>query len=266
MNNNFLFVLSAILITSVGMASAFGQTESLMTVTTDKTFYFQGDTILITGEVENRYSGVPVTVMVTSPNGNIVGVDQITVNAENKFNTEIIADGSLMSTGGTYTILVHYGTVQRSTTFDLESLSTVIKDEFVVADATDKISYEITGGELLDIKPDVESSSLIVSIDASNDGVITLSIPRTIFDSVKNGVDSEVFVFVDNDEINFDETSTPTERTITISFPEGTTQIEIIGTFVVPEFGTIAAMILAVAIISIIAVSSKSRLNIMPRY
>ena len=34
---------------------------------------------------------------------------------------------------------------------------------------------------------------------------------------------------------------------------------------VVPEFGTIAAMILAVAIISIIAVSAKSRLSIIPR-
>ena len=35
---------------------------------------------------------------------------------------------------------------------------------------------------------------------------------------------------------------------------------------VVPEFGTIAAMILAVAIISIIAISAKSRLSIIPRY
>ena len=34
---------------------------------------------------------------------------------------------------------------------------------------------------------------------------------------------------------------------------------------VVPEFGTIAAMVLAVAIISIIAVSARSRLSIMPR-
>ncbi|RMW38353.1 MAG: PEFG-CTERM sorting domain-containing protein, partial [Nitrosopumilus sp.] len=53
---------------------------------------------------------------------------------------------------------------------------------------------------------------------------------------------------------------------VTVMFPAGTEQIEIIGTFVVPEFGTIAAMILAVAIISIIAVSAKSRLSIMPRY
>ena len=59
---------------------------------------------------------------------------------------------------------------------------------------------------------------------------------------------------------------TSTDRTLTIEFPAGAEEIEIIGTFVVPEFGTIAAMILAVAIISIIAVSAKSRLSIMPRY
>ena len=53
---------------------------------------------------------------------------------------------------------------------------------------------------------------------------------------------------------------------VTVMFPAGAEMIEIIGTFVVPEFGTIAAMILAVAIISIIAVSARSRLSIMPRY
>jgi len=35
---------------------------------------------------------------------------------------------------------------------------------------------------------------------------------------------------------------------------------------VIPEFGTIAALILAVAIISIVAVSARSRLSIIPRY
>ncbi|MDP3779979.1 MAG: PEFG-CTERM sorting domain-containing protein, partial [Nitrosopumilaceae archaeon] len=55
-------------------------------------------------------------------------------------------------------------------------------------------------------------------------------------------------------------------RTLSIMFPAGTEEIEIIGTFVVPEFGTIAVMILAVAIISIIAVSARSRLNVLPKY
>jgi len=43
-------------------------------------------------------------------------------------------------------------------------------------------------------------------------------------------------------------------------------EVEIADGLVVPEFGTIAAMILAVAIISIIAISAKSRLSIVPRY
>ena len=55
-------------------------------------------------------------------------------------------------------------------------------------------------------------------------------------------------------------------NTVIVPFNAGTEQIEIIGTFVIPEFGTIAAMILAVAIISIIAISAKSRLSIVPRY
>jgi len=42
--------------------------------------------------------------------------------------------------------------------------------------------------------------------------------------------------------------------------------VEIVDGKVIPEFGAIAALILAVAIISIIAVSAKSKLSIMPRY
>src|SRR3990170_1538604 len=52
------------------------------------------------------------------------------------------------------------------------------------------------------------------------------------------------------------ESVTDTTRTVTIMFPNGAEEIEIIGTFAIPEFGAIAALILAVAIISIIAVSS----------
>ena len=43
-------------------------------------------------------------------------------------------------------------------------------------------------------------------------------------------------------------------------------EVEVADGLVVPEFGTIAAMILAVAIISIVAISAKSRLSIVPRY
>lgn len=74
------------------------------------------------------------------------------------------------------------------------------------------------------------------------------------------------FVLVDGAEADFEETTTSEDRTLTIPFEDGTTQIEIIGTFVIPEFGTIAVIILAVAIVSIIAISSRSRLSILPKY
>ena len=43
-------------------------------------------------------------------------------------------------------------------------------------------------------------------------------------------------------------------------------EVEIVDGAVIPEFGAIAALILAVAIMSIIMVSAKSKLSIMPRY
>ena len=94
-----------------------------------------------------------------------------------------------------------------------------------------------------------------------------LPLPRELIDALfPEGEDDDYFVLVDGEEVDFDETKTSTDRTLVISFPAGAEEIEIIGTHVVPEFGAIAALILAVAIISIIAVSAKSRLSIMPRY
>ena len=48
--------------------------------------------------------------------------------------------------------------------------------------------------------------------------------------------------------------------------PPNAEKVEIIGTKVIPEFGAIAGMILVLAIVSIIAVSAKSRLGIISRF
>ena len=47
---------------------------------------------------------------------------------------------------------------------------------------------------------------------------------------------------------------------------QASAEVEIIDGHVIPEFGVIAAMILAVAIISIIVVTAKTKLSIVPRY
>ena len=271
-----VFALSAILIVSIGMTPAFGQIQSSVVVTTDKTSYSEGETIVITGEVRELYSGTPVSVIVTAPNGNIVSIAQVTVGADKKFSTEVTAGGALMKAEGSYTVAVQYGTPNRSaeTTFEFGGSTATPPSGGSVTDTTvsvqgssDLIGYEITGGKLLSIMPDVDANSLIISIDATDDGSLTLTIPRSVLDALlENGEDDDFFVLVDGEEVDFDEITSSTDRILTIAFPAGAEEIEIIGTFVVPEFGTIAAMILAVAIISIIAISAKSRLSIIPRY
>jgi len=273
-----VFALSAILIASIGMAPAFGQ--SSLVVTTDKASYSEGDTVEITGEVAQLLGGYALSVRVVAPNGNIVSIEQLTVGADKKFSSSTTAGGPLWKSEGTYTVLVQYGDNKNNsgtTSFEFggstmtpptEVVESVITDTTVsVSGSSDLIGYEITGGKLLGIITDFDANSLIISIQADDDGSLTLTIPRSVLDALfENGDDDDFFVLIDGEEVDFDETTTSTDRTLTIAFPAGAEEIEIIGTFVIPEFGTIAAMILAVAIISIIAISAKSRLSIIPRY
>ncbi len=272
-----VFALSAILIASIGMAPAFGQ--SSLVVTTDKASYSEGDTVEITGEVAQLLGGYALSVRVIAPNGNIVSIEQLTVGADKKFSSSTTAGGPLWKSGGTYTVLVQYGDNKNNsgtTSFEFGGSTTtpptevegsVLTDTTVsVSGSSDLIGYEITGGKLLGIVTDFDANSLIISIQADEDGTLILTIPRSVLDATINGEDDDFFILIDGEEVDFDETTTSTDRTLTIAFPAGAEEIEIIGTFVIPEFGTIAAMILAVAIISIIAVSAKSRLSIIPRY
>lgn len=264
-----VLALSAIIIASIGLAPAFGQTDSIM-VTTDKQSYADGEKILVTGEVKDRLSGVPVSLRVVAPNGNLVTVAQIDVNEDKTFSTELIAGGALMKSEGTYTVTAFYGTEHRvaETTFAFAgSMGGTPASPTIAVTGTDfMVNYKITGGKLISITPDVEAHSLIIALTASQDGTLVITLPRSLIDAKIGDQDDTFFVLVDGEEVDFEETATSTDRTITIHFPAGAEEIEIIGTVVVPEFGTIAVMILAVAIISIIAVSAKSRLSIMPRY
>ena len=117
-------------------------------------------------------------------------------------------------------------------------------------------SYDISGGHVTSATVNTDDNSVIININAMDDGVLTIS-PS---ESTQKGI---FMVLVDGEESDDAEIN---GNTVIVPFGAETEQIEIIGTFVVPEFGTIAAMILAVAIISIVAISAKSRLSIVPRY
>ena len=268
-----VFILSAIIIASIGISPAFGQVANPVTVTTDKTSYLDGDKVLVTGEVTQLLSGFPISLTLIAPNGNVVTIEQIEISPDNKYSTELTLGGPLMTMGGTYTIEVQYGTQNRTaqTTFTFPGSVLGAHGTSIKVTGSDlMVNYKITGGKLLSITPDVKSKSLIIAINATQDGSLTITLPRSVIDSKEGDKDTDFFALVDLEEVSapeFEEIeTTDTDRTLRIDFPAGAEEIEIVGTFVIPEFGAIAVMILAVAIISIVAISAKSRLSIMPRY
>ncbi len=280
MSNLKAFTLFAILIASIGGGLAFAQTpdqfgpgESIV-LTTDKASYGDGDTILVTGEVRDLLSGYQISLQVFEPRfGNMVYLDQFPVGPDKKFSVEITAGGNLFKSEGSYTILIQYGGQSRTaeTTFEFGGPGSgptpgPSGPRIEIGNTGTMIGYSITGGSVISIVEDFESHSLIITISTTSDGELTITLPRSVIDSKDGDADSDFFVIIDGEEREFEETTTSTDRKLTIPFFDGDEQIEIIGTFVIPEFGTIAALILAIAIISIIAVSSKTKLSILPKY
>ena len=282
------FALLVILVCTIGVAPAFAASAALLnntgvnptsatsgntgaiTVTTDKTSYNDGDKVMISGSTQDYISDTPITVRIISPIGNIVKVDQVDLGSDRTFSTSITATGALWQEAGAYTVKVQYGSPDRTaqTTFQFAGSSSAGGNTIKV-DGTDlSVKYSITNGKVLGIKADIQSKSLIVSIQTTGDGVLTVTLPRALINAtLPTGQDDKYYVLVDNQEADFQETSTTTtDRTLSIPFTDGTQEIEIIGTQIIPEFGPIAALVLAIAIVSIIAVSAKTGLRFMPKY
>ncbi len=124
-----------------------------------------------------------------------------------------------------------------------------------------ELTYSITGGVVTQVYPDQEAESLIINVDSISNGTLFIQLPREVIDSKFGEEDDDFFVLIDGLETGFEETKSANDRTLTILFPAGTEEIEIIGTFVVPEFGTIVLLILSISVISVIALS---RTKLMP--
>ena len=125
------------------------------------------------------------------------------------------------------------------------------------------IEYNISGAQITDILLSRESNSILISIDTTSPGSLVITLPREAIDATTYGMDESFFVLVDDEEVDYTETKTDSDRTLTIGFPTGTQEIEVIGTFAVPEFGTLAILVLVIAIVSTITILSKSKLSIM---
>jgi len=141
-----------------------------------------------------------------------------------------------------------------------ENETGVMPTKFVmnVDDREIMLNYNITGGgggTIHDIYPNTEYSSLVIKMKSTEQGMLSIALPRDVIDAKIEDMDDSFYVLVDEEEVDFDEVATSVDRTISVWFPEDTDEIEIMGTFVVPEFGMVAMFVLLVGAISVIAIS-----------
>ena len=279
MNVLSTIVLMSIL-TIVGMgltSSAFAdhhqqaEANKVLYVITDSDTYDHDSVIHVSGNVGNLREGAQVTIVVTGPTGNLVAVEQISPSNTGNYMMKINTSGALMKYDGTYKVKVQYDDrdIIDATTFDLVggiefgSLSSSHEHEhegIELFDVTDDLRFGASSGEVHAIMANPFDSTLIIAMhDVVDDGELSITLSSDVIEPFGDG---GFFVLVDGEENHDYEQD---GNFVVIPYEAGTSTIEIIGVSVVPEFGAIAGLVLAVAIISIIVLSTKTKLNIIPK-
>ena len=273
-----LFIIFSIIMT---MPFAYAQEEPLgaqkIILKSDNTSYQEGDIITITGEIEKVIPGMPVSLQIFFEK-NLMQVSQVNVSQDGQFTDTFTAAGPQWQNEGIVVIRANYGgetSTELEVTFFKNTLGQYASNYEVKIPngGTFDVEYTMKGGVIRSMNVNQENLSLEINIATETDGNLNINLPRENIDSRTNdGKDTEfiILMYEENSIIpiqtNYRIIEDSSEfRSINIPVKNGDSKIEIIGTYVIPEFGAIATMVLAVAIVSIIAVSAKSRLSIMPR-
>ena len=247
-------------------ASAFAQTDSLISVQTDDSTYDEGDSVVISGQVSAIIAGTQITLKVSNE-GRLVEVGQIKVAQDGSYSHIIIAQGALWSKEGEYLVEVSYGKENAETRFNYFPRveypeTTNIFEVGAGSSGTFDVKYTINGGTLKNMQINERNFALVVTIDSADEGTITLDLPRSAIDAKEDQRDVVFIILIDDSEVPYQESTTGSDsRVITINFEEGDSEIWIIGTWIIPEFGTMAMIVLA-AMVMVIIFLTKNRAQI----
>jgi len=243
--------------------------EPLLSVNVSNNSFEEGEIIVISGKVSTILLDDQVTISIFNE-GNLIEIAQLVVAQDGSFTHTILAEGQQWQNEGDYTVRAFYGggnVAEANFKFFLHKEIAELSDYYEVdasPHGTFDVEYIIRGGVLETMKVEPEIFALIVDIESTSDGSIILDLPREAVDAKKSdGSDDLFIIIIDGMEVIYDEAITnENTRTITIQFEEGDSDIIVIGTQIIPEFGTIASLILAVSIISVIIFSAKKKMQI----
>ena len=278
MNISAICVLVVTLtIFTAGITSEVSAVGFTITMETDNTVYDHASVITVTGNVEPvDPNGSDVTIIIERavPSG-IAGIAQVSVNSDGDFSTMINTATGSMKYDTTYLIKAQYVDAETTVSIELTAADETYSSESVTATTvtpeTETSLSELVGGGPIEYDltcsatsptfwPNADDSTLEIHMEATHDGILTITLHEEV---IKPFGDGTFFVFVNGEEV---QDFVQDGNTLIIPCKAGDEKIEIVGSWAVPEFGTIAAMILVVAIVAIIAVSAKTKLSLVPKY
>jgi predicted secreted protein with PEFG-CTERM motif len=245
----------------------------------------EGSDIISVNGVTSSNQGDVVFTVKTPDGANLQAIGQETPNSDGEFSTQF--NVSNWKQDGMYIITASQGTaLLYSITLNVE-VNNGSTSETSTSESSLVTNYSNSDVDTVSEESQVTTQGLSISANAM-EGSDTIEITGT---TTKTNTDVTFTVEAPNGNlVSVDQISPESngnfELDIAVGGPlwsqdgsyivtaqQGTgssfidsVEVEVADGLVVPEFGTIAAMILAVAIISIIAISAKSRLSIVPRY
>jgi len=276
-----LVPVTILILAGTGVVSqAFAAT--VITIETDKDIYDHASTIILTGNVDPvDLRGSEVTIMCKSPGGmGVCGIYQLSVNSDGNFSVSINTATFLMKKDGIYEFQANYSgladatvSVELTNAIETSETGTAVIGTAVTGTgeagtdegsfyklAPGQIEYDITCNASPAFFANADDDSIVILLDATDDGILTITLHEEL---IKPFDDGTFAVIVDNQVM---QDFTQVGNTLTIPCLAGTEKIEIHGSWAIPEFGVIAAMILAAAIVSIIEITAKTRLSLVSRY
>ena len=229
---------------------------------------FSGGSISVSGDTDRSDA---VTIKVNSENGNLVAVAQVSPSGGN-YSTTV----GLQSMDGTYTVSAQQGTISLyalSVQISPSAASSSVSTATASATETTTTAAPITSSGLSVTAGGVEGSTTIdVSGTTDRGGDITLRVfaPNgnlvTTDQITPSGGSFMATIETGGALWSQDGMYTISAYQAAPSMYQASAEVEVIDGHVIPEFGTIAMMILVVAIVSIIIVSAKTKLSLVPRY
>ena len=273
MSNRIFYVIFTLTLV-ISLAIHPIEATEAVTISTSSDIYYSGDYVVVFGTVGTIFEGMPVIIRIHN-DANLVEIAQVNVAKDGTYFKSFNASGSQWVNEGTYQASAKYATEVAETTFEffaqvIDKSSAVFPVD-IPNSGTFDIGYTIRGGEVKNINMDKERNSLLIETTVDSNGNLVLKLPRENFDAQTNNDEDEIFIVLiskgtnnaeDFAQAQYEEIGTSSDyRTIRIPLEQGDKWIEVVGTYVIPEFGSIVMMILLAATASAIIVS-KSKLSI----